>query len=200
MSSSNRNKRRQILEAGLKSFAKYGFEKATIKRIAREAKISTTSIIYWYFKDKNELLQAVLNESLPLVNLVANPDKLMEQPPEEVLLIIARTFLHTYDDPDMTKVMRIFFAEAAKDKKKGTQFAQTGMMTILNFLVKYHERQINLGRFRPHDTYSIVRSFIGMLVIYVLSQEMFPPLRINLPDKEQYIQEVVANFIRGLHA
>jgi AcrR family transcriptional regulator len=192
------DKRKQILAAALKVFAKYGFEKATIKQIAREAGLSTTSLLYWYFKNKNELLLSVLNQESPIINLASNPAELMTRPIEEVLPIIARTFLDTYDNPDMVKVMRIFLAEALKNEQMGTRFANTGLMTVLDFLVKYLNHQVKLGKLKQLDCQSAVRSFIGTLVIYILGREIFPPLRADLPEKEQYIREVTTIFIRGL--
>jgi AcrR family transcriptional regulator len=192
------NKRQKILDAALRAFAKYGFEKATIKQIAREAGLSTTSLIYWYFKDKNELFQAVLGQASPLVSITAAPAALMERTPEEVLPIIARTFLDTFDDPDMVKLIRIFFSEAVRKPETSTYFAQTGMITVLNFLVDYQQRQVELGRLRPHDYQSAARSFIGTLVIYIMSREIFPPLRADLPDKERYVAGMTTIFLRGL--
>jgi AcrR family transcriptional regulator len=193
-------KHRKIIKAALQAFARYGFDKATIKRIAGEAGLSTTSLIYWYFKDKNELFQAVLSEMSPLVGMAADAADLIDRPPEEVLPLVARTLLDTYDNPDMAKLARIFISEAAQKPEVGTQFAKSGIMTVLSFLVDYLRRQVNLGRLRPHDPQSAARAFMGTLIIYPLGRELFPPLRDDLPDKDRYIQEATAIFLRGLRA
>ncbi len=194
------NKRREIIGAALQVFARYGYEKATIKQIAKEAGLSTPSLLYWYFKNKEELFQAVLGEFSPLIGMAANPENLSGRPPEEVLPIIARTFLDTYDNADMVKLMRIILSETAKKPEIGTLFARKGMITVLDFLVDYLQKQVNLGKLRAHDYQSAARSFMGTLVIYMLSREIFLPLRENLPKKERYIQELVDIFLGGLRA
>jgi len=192
------NKRQEIINAALQVFARYGYEKATIKQIAKEAGLSTPSLLYWYFKDKEELFQEVLGEFSPLIGMAANPKNLNGRPPEEVLPIIARTFLDTYDNPEMVKLMRIILSETARKPEIGTFFARQGMIPVLDFLVDYLRKQVSLGKLRTHDCQSAARSFMGTLVIYLLSREIFLPLRENLPKKEHYIQELVEIFLSGL--
>lgn len=51
------SKRQQIIDAALHVFASKGFEKATNKDIADEAKIASPGLIYHYFKDKGDLFK-----------------------------------------------------------------------------------------------------------------------------------------------
>ncbi len=192
------NKRRVIIDAALQVFARYGYEKATIKQIAQEARLSTPSLLYWYFRDKEELFQAVLGKVSPLIGMAANPENLSGRPPEEVLPIIARTFLDTYDNTETVKLMRIILSETARKPEICAVFARQAMITVLDFLVDYLRKQVSLGKLRAHDYQSAARSFMGTLVIYLLSREIFPPLRENLPEKERYIQELVDIFLGGL--
>jgi TetR/AcrR family transcriptional regulator len=194
------NKRQEIINAALQAFALHGYGKTTIKQIAQEARLSTPSLLYWYFQDKEEIFQAVLGEISPLIGMAANPENLSERPPEEVLPIIARTFLNIYDNAEAVKLMRIILSEAARKPEIGTVFARQAMITVLDFLVDYLRKQVSLGKLRAHDCQSAARSFMGTLVIYLLSREIFLPLRENLPEKERYIQELVDIFLGGLRA
>ncbi len=194
------HRRQQILEAALRVFARDGFHKATIKQIASEAKLKSPALIYWYFKDKNELFQAVLIQLSPLINKTPSFEALMDHPPEEVLPLIARTFFSTFDNPDTVRLFRIFISEVARSPEVGNHFAQSGIMMALNFLIVYLQRQVDLGRLRPHDPQSSARSFMGTLVIYMMGREIFPPLRAGLPDPERYVQEVAAIFLDGLRS
>ena len=54
--------RREILEAASRLFVEEGFERVTMRRIAAQIEYSPTTI-YLYFKDKNELLSAVCEET-----------------------------------------------------------------------------------------------------------------------------------------
>ena len=59
MNTSNRqNSRQKIINAALFLFAKYGYEKTTIRMIAQKASVSL-GLMYNYFDGKDELLRAI---------------------------------------------------------------------------------------------------------------------------------------------
>ncbi len=192
------DRRGQILEAALRVFAERGFHKATIKEIAREAGIKSSALIYWYFEDKDDLFQAVMAEFSPLVQQVADPAALMDCPPEEVLPLIAKAHLDSFDDPAAVQLLRVTLSESALNPETSNHFMRSAQKTVLGFFVAYLQHQVELGRLRPHDLQSAARSFFGTLVIYVLSREIFPHFKEGLPDREQYVKEVVGIFLDGL--
>jgi AcrR family transcriptional regulator len=194
------DRREQILEAGLRVFAERGFHRATIKEIAREAGIKSSALIYWYFEDKDDLFRAVLSEFSLLVRRVSDPAALMESPPEEVLPLLARAYLDQFDNPVVIKLLRISLSEAALDPEADNHFIEEAKTMVLGFFVTYLQRQVELGRLRPHDPQSSARSFFGMLAIYILNREVFTGLKEGLPGKEQYVKEVVGIFMSGLRA
>jgi TetR/AcrR family transcriptional regulator len=53
--------RRRILDAGLRVFSKRGYERASMDDIALELE-ATKGLLYYYFRSKEELLKAVLQE------------------------------------------------------------------------------------------------------------------------------------------
>src|SRR5206468_12590142 len=53
--------RRRILDAGLRVFSKWGYERASMDDIALELE-ATKGLLYHYFRSKEELLKAVLQE------------------------------------------------------------------------------------------------------------------------------------------
>ncbi|ALU11548.1 TetR family transcriptional regulator [Ignicoccus islandicus DSM 13165] len=54
----------KILQAARKVFAEKGFLKASVESIAREAEVSK-SLVFWYFKNKDELIKEVVKDILP---------------------------------------------------------------------------------------------------------------------------------------
>ena len=56
-------KRLDILETAAELFAQRGYEKTSIKELAAEAQVST-STIYTYFEDKTDLLDSVVQTRL----------------------------------------------------------------------------------------------------------------------------------------
>ena len=198
MDASEQDRRKQIMDAALRVFARHGFHGATIKRIAEEAGLKSPALIYWYFKNKDDLYQAVMMELSPLLRQAADPAGLMDKPPEEVLTILARSYLSTFESPDVRRLFRILISEAFRTPEVAEYVAERGIVVVLNFLVSYLQHQVDLGRLRPHDPQSGARAFLGMLVTYILGRELFPPLRRTLPDAEHYVEQIVAIFLDGL--
>lgn len=193
------DRRQQIIEAALRVFAKEGFHQATIKKIASEAGIKSPALIYWYFKDKDDLFQAVARQVSPLLRQLPNLAEQVDSPPEEMLLRIARIYLSTFDDPDIKHLFRIMLSEAARIPEVTAEHMQF-LVVVLNLIIAYLEHQVDLGRLRPHHTQSAARAFMGALMAYIMNRELFLPLRAGLPDPEQYVQEVVDIFLNGVRA
>ena len=61
MDGSEQTRRQQILDAALRVFAREGYHKASIRHIALEAGLKSPPLLYWYFKDKNELFKVDTN-------------------------------------------------------------------------------------------------------------------------------------------
>ena len=193
------DRRQQILEAARRVFAKEGFHRATIEKIASEAGLKSPSLVYWYFENKKGLFQAAVEELSPVLSQLPTLWQRIDEPPEQMLRLIARAFLNTFDNPEARQLLRIFLSEAPQVPETANNFAEK-MVLALNFVTAYLEHQIDIGRLRPHDTQSSARSFIGAFVIYMIGREIFLPLRAGLPAPELYAQEVVNIFLKGLRS
>ena len=62
MGTQNRDTAAAILEASRKEFMEYGYEKASLRRIAKEASV-TTGAIYGYFAGKDALFAALTEDA-----------------------------------------------------------------------------------------------------------------------------------------
>src|SRR6266542_4205006 len=88
-----RGRRAQIVDAALHVMAEHGFRGASIKRIAQRAGLNSPALIYWYFKDKQALFEAVLHRMGPFLGAVAQAESSLDLPPEQVLPRIVDSFL-----------------------------------------------------------------------------------------------------------
>jgi TetR/AcrR family transcriptional regulator len=193
-----RGRRAQIVDAALHVMAEHGFRGASIKRIAQHAGLKSPALIYWYFKDKEALFEAMLEEMAPFLGVVANAEHLLDERPEIVLPQITNGFLKTVQQPVIGRFVRVLLSEAARHPSVAAFFAQRGPLVVLNFLERYLARQIELGRLRAHDPRASARAFMGMLVVYVLGREVFPAIGAGFPSAEAYAAEVTAIFLNGL--
>jgi AcrR family transcriptional regulator len=194
----NNDRRQQIIEAALKVFSTKGFHKATNKDIAQAAGGISPGLIYWYFKDKEDLFLSIIRERAAIFQLTDHPERLIELPPREGLALIGRTYLSVFKVPGNVAIIRIMVAEAIRFPQIAEMFYKQVASRFLGLLSQYLQHQVELGRLRPHDTLIAARSFLGMFVVNVVVREiMRDPVAMATPD-EQLIATVLDIFLGGL--
>ena len=196
--SQENERRQQILDAATEEFATKGFLGATIKEIAQRAQLRSQALIYWYFPTKEALFEAVLGQHLPIFQLVLDPASMQERPPEEVLPLLARSFLAGADQPAAHRVVRLVAPEVIRRPEVADLIATRVIGRVLDFLKTYLGHQIELGRLRPHDVRASARAFIGMLLPQLGGKIVFPALRADELSDEEHIETIVAIFLSGL--
>jgi AcrR family transcriptional regulator len=190
------DRRAQILDAAFEEFSEKGFKGATIKSIARAAGLQSPALIYWYFPDKEALFREVLGAKVPVVRAVAEPDGLMDLPPEEMLPRLGRAYF-AFERIDV-RTLKLVIGEAVRRPEVTETFVRSGPARVLDFLKVYMERQIELGRLRPHDARSSARAFIGMLIPQLAGKLFFPTLVEDGLSDEEHLETAVDIFLRGL--
>jgi AcrR family transcriptional regulator len=190
------DRRAQILNAAFEEFSAKGFKGATIKSIARVAGLQSPALIYWYFPDKQALFREVLSNKIPVVRAVADPKRLMELPPEEALARIGRAYF-AFERLD-SRALRLVVGEAIRRPEVAETFVRNGPGRVLEFLKRYLQHQIELGRLRPHDVRSGARSFIGMLMPQLAGRLFFPALVEDGLSDEEHLEEAINVFLRGV--
>jgi TetR/AcrR family transcriptional regulator len=192
------DRRGQILDAAFAEFAEHGFRGATIKRIAQRARLRSQALIYWYFPAKETLFEAVLGQHLPIAQLVLDLAPLLERPPEEVLPQFARAYLATADRPVAQRLVRLLAPELIRRPEVADAVGGPLIVKMLDAIKTYLERQVALGRLRPHDVRASARAFVGMVLPQLGSKLFLPALRADGLTDEEHIETVVAIFLRGL--
>jgi TetR/AcrR family transcriptional regulator len=189
---------RQILDAAFEEFASEGFRGATIKRIARRAKLQSQALIYWYFPTKEALFQAVLGRRLPILQLVLDQDALLDRPPKEVLPLIARAYLSMADQPIAQRLLRLIVPEVIRRPEQVDQLGGRMIARVLDFVKRYLARQIELGRLRPHDVRASARAFVGMILPQLGGKLLLPSIQTDGLTDDDHIEAIVEIFLHGL--
>src|SRR5215813_8525149 len=112
MTEAEKSRREDIIQAALRVFAREGFHKASIKQVGKEAGLKSASLIYHYFKDKEELLHAVLSSLTPVFDMVDNAGATLDLPPEMMLTMLSRGFFTAFNNPNAVSMMKIVLSEA----------------------------------------------------------------------------------------
>jgi AcrR family transcriptional regulator len=192
------DRRVQILEAAFEEFAAKGFKGATIKSIAETAGLQSPALIYWYFPDKEALFREVLSSRVPILRVVADLTPLIDLPPEEALPRLGRAYFAF--DQHTIQTLQLVLGEAVRRPEIAELFIRSGPGRVLDFLKTYLERQIEIGRLRPHDVRSSARAFIGMLIPQLAGRLLFPALLDDDLADEEHLKTAVNIFLEGLRA
>jgi TetR/AcrR family transcriptional regulator, fatty acid metabolism regulator protein len=98
-------KRRQILEAAIRVFARGGFHTSRVGDIAEEAGVAH-GLLYHYFSSKDELLETIFRESwdglLDAIRAVSESDADGREQLRQVAAILLRSWRR---DPDLVRVL-----------------------------------------------------------------------------------------------
>src|SRR5687768_6187705 len=180
------SKRRQIMDGALRVFAEKGFEAATNKDIARASGIGSPGLIYHYFKDKADLFRETLEEFAPGTQIIAHGDDLMDLPPREVFMTIGKGILKTLDNRAAVAMLKMMLGEAVRRPIVARMLGTIGPARGLAFMRRYLAHQMDLGNLRRMDTGAAARCFIGPLLAYFLTREIFPqPDIADLPPEKR---------------
>ena len=107
------DKRRAILDAAIRVFARQGFHNARVSDIAAEAGVAY-GLVYHYFDSKDQMLNELFTERWSLL-LAAIEEADREQPtPRDKLAAVAEFIVESYRyDPDLMKVIIVEVTRAA---------------------------------------------------------------------------------------
>jgi len=98
-------KRRHILDAAVRVFARSGFHTSRVGDIAEEAGIAH-GLLYHYFSSKDEVLQTVFRENWQTLVARFEQVEASDSPADEKLRGIVKILIRTWrNDPDLVTVM-----------------------------------------------------------------------------------------------
>jgi len=107
------DRRRQILDAAVRVFARQGFHTCRVADIADEAGVAY-GLVYHYFRSKEEVLDTLFTERWDILLQVIRDTDAEDLPPREKLRAIAAFILDSYrHDPDLMKVIVVEVTRAA---------------------------------------------------------------------------------------
>jgi TetR/AcrR family transcriptional regulator, fatty acid metabolism regulator protein len=107
------DKRRVILDAAIRVFAREGFHRCRVSDIAREANVAY-GLVYHYFQSKDEVLNTIFSERWSLLLETIAEVERREAPVRDKLYAIASFIIDSYQhNPDLMKVIIVEVTRAA---------------------------------------------------------------------------------------
>jgi AcrR family transcriptional regulator len=195
-SSSNRtvkNRRQDILEAGLKLFAEKGYNGSTTAEIARAAGVAEGTI-FRHFPTKKDLLIAVLEPKV-LEGLVQLNKEHSEDTPTEFFRCFLRNRLELIKKNE--SLIRLMFAEAQYHIEVREALFNGIIGQAISITKPWFEKGVERGDFRALPFLPTMRSFMGMVMIYGLFGHVFIGLSPEKTIKEA-TDHILDLFLHGL--
>src|SRR3954462_11244864 len=142
-------KRRQILDAAVRVFARQGFHTCRVSDIADEAGVAY-GLVYHYFRSKDEVLDTLFlerwNVMLDAIREVDGQDILARKKLEAIAGFIVDSYRH---DPDLMKVIIVEVTRAASSFGQPPIPKTTEAYTLIGAVV---ERARAAGEFRSDSS------------------------------------------------
>ena len=194
-SSAVEDKRRQLLDAAVRVFARKGFHASRVGDIAEEAGVAH-GLLYHYFKSKDEVLQAVFHENWSLlvarIESVEETDEPAGEQLRHISAIVLRTWLHLPD------VVRVVIQEFGRSPELAERIGELALP--IDALQRVIARGVEKGEFRkdidPTFAATVVYGSIDELLTgWVLGR--LPSSEEDVAKAEQTLVEVTLRGLQG---
>jgi AcrR family transcriptional regulator len=192
------DRRRQLLDAAVRVFARQGFHGCRVSDIADEAGVAY-GLVYHYFRSKEEVLDTLFLERWDV--LVATIDEVAareDMAPREQLHVIASFIVDSYRyDPDLMKVIIVEVTRAANS------FGRTHLVKIreaYDGIAGIVERAQKEGTFKSAVTPQYAAMAFYGAIEQVLTAWIFDLLPREQNEYEQAKRFVVETVCGGLDA
>jgi TetR/AcrR family transcriptional regulator len=159
--------RASILKAAINEFAEHGIAGARTDAIARAARVNK-ALLYYYFKDKEAIYQAVLDHVFSGLRDTVVPTLEGDLPPrQKVLNYVAAYFDYIAANPRFPRVVQGEWIRTGSDRiGQMKRVAQNYFRPIYQRLVQVLRAGIESGEFRPIDPMHFVPSMVAVIIFY----------------------------------
>ena len=191
------DRRQEIIASAMELFARKGFRGTTTRDLATHAEINE-AIIFRYFKTKEELYTAIIEQKTAIENHDARIEELRglaaTNDDEKFLQAVGAAFLDKHETD--TTFLRLLLFSALEGHQLSDIFVAS--MAARHPLTDYIQRRIDEGAFRKLDAQLSARAFLGMFASFTLWQEIFGFKKKQPHDRDEVVRTFVSIFLRGI--
>jgi len=188
----------EIVAAALEAFAEHGYAAARLDDVARRAGV-TKGTIYLYFKNKEDLFQAVIRETVVPILARAEEEVAAYQGTSADLL---RTMLvgwwEAVSQGPLSGVVKLIVAEATNFPEVTRFYYKEVIRRGQHLFAQILQRGVDSGEFRPVDVMLTVRLVTAPLLLAVVhTQSLYRCVREPF-DGDRYLAAHLDMLLRGL--
>jgi AcrR family transcriptional regulator len=181
--------RASILKAAVAEFAEHGIAGARTDAIARAAHVNK-ALLYYYFKDKDALYEAVLDHVFG--GLRARVMPVLESnltPRRKMLEYVGAYFDYIAANPHFPRVVQAEWMRAGAGSARMQRVAKEYFRPIFGKLSEVLRLGIEAGKFRAVNPMDFTPSLVGIIIFYFSAAPLMKTLMKVDPLSEQRIRE-----------
>lgn len=187
-------RRKEIFEAALKVFSKYGFHKASMDQIAELMKISKPAL-YLYFKNKESLFFSMIeNKMLPIGQILQDILKTKQTSIDKLKEVITRNIKFFIINIEFFQILHRTIINLTEEKK--SKFHKGFIRGYGNYIRQFEKlikQCIKDGHLRKTDSLFLTFSLMGMM-----NQSVFGTMIVKKPSYLKNISlKVIDLFLQG---
>ena len=182
--------RAAILKAAVAEFAELGIAGARTDAIARAAHVNK-ALLYYYFKDKDALYEAVLDHVFSGLRARVMPVLESKLPPRRKMLeYLGAYFDYIAANPRFPRVVQgEWMRSGANGSARMQRVARKYFRPIFGKLAQVLREGIEAGEFRPVNPMDFVPSVVGVIIFYFSAAPLMKTLMKLEPLSEKRIRE-----------
>ena len=193
MAGASEDKRRLILDAAVRVFAREGYHDARVGDIAKEAGVAY-GLVYHYFTSKEAVLEAVFRETWSLMlTAIREVEERGGPAPEQLRRVCAIVLRAWKNDPDLVRVLVREVARSPQIQREIDEIEQAFAAL---------ERVVARGQEEGAFTSDLAARMIALMLYGALEEILTGWVLGQLPDDEEAVAEaertIVALFTNGL--
>jgi AcrR family transcriptional regulator len=175
------NRKKEILKAAQEIFSQKGLVDSNISEIAKKAKVAD-SIIYHYFKNKEDLLFFAVSDKL--VDVKKDLDLHLDGILDPVSKLSKTIWYHLYiNDFGTTRILKDLLFECRSNKNFYSHEGYQTLRDYIKFMSQILQQGVDEGIFQPDINMILVRNIIfGLLDEETLSCLVCKEIDSTLPD------------------
>jgi AcrR family transcriptional regulator len=189
-------RRRQILEAAVSTFARHGFAGTTTRELARVSGVSQ-AMIFRFFPDKASLYRAIIDRYIagaadlfPPASTRGGDRRILERAAADLIGNVE-------EDPTF---VRLLLFSALEGHELSRLFLEARVLAVTRGLARYLGGRMRRGALRSVPPIVAARAFLGMAGNYALMNVLYGPALPGRLPRERVARLFTSLFLDGITA
>lgn len=189
--------RASILQTALILFGEHGYDGVSMDMIARESGYSKASL-YQYFKDKESLYSAVMQETPFHFNFLSIQPEMGDFDLEAAVKRIGLDYLSIFNTPERTAFTRAIIRDSNRHPEISNMYHKNGIGYVARCLETVLKQYADQTRLRDGlDLYLAAKTYVGSLFGFAIQYKIVVGIQPQYTD-EQIVDTLTGIFLNGI--